>query len=120
MIREFYSRHETDPNYAIDIYETNSELEALVYQIRMLLHSNQGEVLGQPDFGTNQMDKLFQTNVNLDSLKAQLLQQINLYCELAKKFKINLRIKRVPDRGYRDMIIIDVIVNGVSAFGFIT
>lgn len=119
-MREFYSRHEEDPNYVSDVYETNNELEAMVYQIRMLFLSSQGEILGQPDFGTNLLDKLFKTYINIDSLKAQLLKQLNLYCEMSKKYKIDLKIRRVPDRGNRDLMLIDVIVNGVSAFGFIT
>ena len=59
-LAEFYFRNADDPNYIEDILEVSDEIEILIYQIKMVLLTNQGEVLGEPKFGGELQKILFE------------------------------------------------------------
>jgi len=50
-MREIYNRDPLDPNYNPYQIETSDPVEICVGQIKMLLLTNKGEVLGDPKFG---------------------------------------------------------------------
>ena len=79
MLKEIYLRDPSDPLYSADILEHSSELENLLGQIRMLLYTKQGDVMGSYDFGFNLEDSLFLFNLNEAELKQRLLSAINAY-----------------------------------------
>ena len=122
MLKDLYFRGETDPNFTPDVLETSSELEALVYQIKMIIMTNKTEVLGEKDFGANQEDLLFTTSNMLGSMITKnMVDQINQYSELARAYNIDLDAKRIkdPDNPNRDIMFLDIKINGKSAFGII-
>ena len=122
MLKELYFRGESDPNFMADVLETSSELEALVYQIKMILLTNKTEVLGEKDFGANQEDMLFTTsNMTGAMIAKSMVDQINQYSELARAYNIDLDVKRSrdPNNPNRDIMFLDIKVNGKSSFGII-
>lgn len=122
MLKDFYFRGDTDPNFIPDVLETSNELEALVYQIKMIIMTNKTEVLGEKDFGANQEDMLFTTSgVIASMLTKNMVDQINQYSELARAYDIGLEAKKMrdPANPNRDLMFLDIKVNGKSAFGII-
>ena len=59
MIKEIYCRMPSDPNYNGDILTTSDEIERILQQIRVILGTKPGEVLGDPNFGCDLEDYVF-------------------------------------------------------------
>lgn len=116
MARDFYLRDPSDPNFRQGVLEINDELEMLLNQIKMILFTNKGEVLGDPDFGINLEEQLFTFNVNEFSLKNMLRDQLLKFCTLSDKYRVDFDIKFA--RGtVRDICLIDIVINGSPVMG---
>jgi hypothetical protein len=118
MARELYMRDPTDPNYKSGIMEINDEVDMLVSQIKMILYTKPGEILGAPDFGVALEDQLFVFNINEYALKSMLFAQVAKFVPLSEKYHIKFNVTFA--RGtVRDMCIIDVVINGNPMFGML-
>jgi hypothetical protein len=74
-MREIYNRDPQDPNYNPYQLETTDPIEICTGQLKMLLLTNKGEVLGDPKFGLNLEDLIF----NLDLYEASIKKELDLY-----------------------------------------
>jgi hypothetical protein len=118
MARELYMRDPTDPNYKSGILEINDEVDMLVSQIKMILYTKPGEILGAPDFGIALEDQLFVFNINEYALRSMLFDQVTKFVPLSEKYHIKFNINFA--RGtVRDICLIDVIINGNPIFGML-
>ena len=118
MSREIYMRDPTDPQYKEGIMEVNDEVEMLVSQIKMIMLTRPGEVLGAPDFGVALEDQLFSFNVNEYALKSMLSDQVAKFVPLSEKYHVKFNINFA--RGtVRDICIIDVVINDSPLFGIL-
>ena len=89
-LKEIYFRDPTDPKYNSKKLETSSNLESVLNKIRMLLYTNRGEVLGEPDLGMDLEDYLFQFGFDESELRNRFNSQINQYVPEARDFKISI------------------------------
>ena len=80
MLREIYMRDPSDPLYSPNILEQSSELETLLGQIRMILFTKQGDIMGSYEFGFNLEDKLFLFNLSQTEIKKKLMEMIYAFC----------------------------------------
>lgn len=118
MARDLYLRDPSDPFFKEGILEVNDELQMVIGQIKMMLFTNRGEVLGAPDFGANLEEQLFTLNLNEYSLKSVLRDQVLKFIPLSTKYQIDFDVKF--SRGtVRDICIIDVLINNVATFGVV-
>jgi hypothetical protein len=118
MGRDIYMRDPDDPDYKADLMEISDELEMLISQIKMLLFTRRGEVLGAPDFGAGLDDLLFTQNVNEFGLRSALMDQTMKFIPLAEKYGVDYSVKF--SRGtVRDICFIDVKILDQSAFGIV-
>ena len=60
MIKEIYTILTSDRNYKLQL-DTNDEIVKILQQIRMVLGTRPGEVLGDINFGLNLNQYLFKT-----------------------------------------------------------
>ena len=65
MIKEIYTRSQND-NLYVDILEHNNDIESILSQIRLILGTRRGEVLGNYNFGCGIEDLVFSTKFNKD------------------------------------------------------
>ena len=118
MARELYMRSPEDPNYKDGIMEVNDEVEMLISQIKMILYTKPGEVLGAPDFGIALEDQLFVFNLNEYALRSMLFDQVQKFCPLSEKYHIRFNV--AFQRGtVRDICLIDIVINGTPMFGIL-
>lgn len=118
MIKELYMRDPSDPYYTENILEHSNELENLLGQIRMILYTNQGDVMGSYTFGFNLEDKLFLFNLSQNDLQIKLMEQIFTYCPDATNFKIAVDVQFFEGT-VRDICLIDIIVNDEKRLGIL-
>lgn len=89
-IRDFYMRPENDPLFRPDQIEVYDEIEATVNKVKMTLHTNKGEVLGEPGFGLEVERYLFDFELNPFALSDEANSQIYTYIPEAKYRKIKI------------------------------
>lgn len=116
MLREIYMRDPTDPLYRADLLDISNEIEALLGQIRMVLFTKPGEVIGNPSFGVNLEYYIFSTNASNAQIESMVRDQIYHNCSLAQKYDV--RIKTSFFYGTtRDICLIDIFVDGIKYLG---
>jgi hypothetical protein len=81
-MREIYNRDPDDPNYNPYQLETTDPVEICIGQLKMLLLTNKGEVMGDPQFGLNLEDLIFSLNISEYSLKKELDLNLKIYVPL--------------------------------------
>lgn len=91
QLRDFYIRPEGDPAYISGQLEVQNEIESLLQQIKMILFTNRGEVLGEPGFGLEVEKYLFEFNIDPFALTREATQQIVKYAGETRKRDIKVR-----------------------------
>lgn len=116
--RDIYMRDPLDRNYKEGILETSDTLEQLIGQIKMMLFTNRGEVLGAPDFGASLEEHLFTLGFNAASLRSVLRDQTEKFIPMAaaNKYAVDYDVKLVQGESEK-MVLIDVKINGRPSFG---
>lgn len=94
---EFYVKNIGEPNYKSDVMQQDSELSMLLTQIQTMLFTRKGEVLGQPNFGANLEDYVYELRYNDYQLKTVIDNQINEFIPLASKYNVSVGIEVVDD-----------------------
>jgi hypothetical protein len=79
---EIYNRDPGDYGYKRDILETTDPIEICIGQLKMLLLTNKGEVLGDPGFGIGLDDLVFNLELSETSVQKEIDFQIQTYCTL--------------------------------------
>jgi hypothetical protein len=118
MIREIYLRDPSDPKYVEGVFETQSEIELLLGQIRMLFFTRPREVMGDPNFGIDIESELYTLNLSQDTLKRKVQTAIYQYCPDAQKYDVQVSLSFF--RGsVRDMCVIDILIDGRKFMGLL-
>lgn len=79
---EIYNRDPGDFGYKDDVLETTDPIEICIGQIKMLLLTNKGEVLGDPAFGIALDELIFNLELSEESVRREIDFQMNAYCPL--------------------------------------
>lgn len=106
---EIYNRDPEDPGYKEGQLEITDEVEIAIGQIKMLLLTEKGEVLGDPAFGLGLDSLLFELNLSEDSIREEIRKQIDVYAPMFNKvggyFDIKFYIGTNRDIGLFDFYI---------------
>lgn len=116
MLKELYMRDPSDPLYTPDVLEQSSEIETLIGQIRMIMFTKQGDVMGSYDFGYNLEDNLFLFNVSGDELKTKLLSAVYFYCPDASNYKVDIKAQFFKGT-VRDVCLLDIYIDDRKTLG---
>jgi len=117
MIKDIYVRDPQDAKYIPTTIDVSDEYEMLYSKILMILSTRKGEVLGEPNLGVSLESKLFTFNIEEETLRQEIFDQVSLYIPESGKFNLNLSVKRMKGT-VRDIILLDFTVDGRKAFGF--
>lgn len=118
-IREIYNRRPDDPNYAGDyVLEHNDIEEEIISQVKMLLSTGKGEILGSYGFGTDIEALVFTTGFSSGKLEKYINDKImNFIAPSFPGYSISCKVSfgHHPD-GY-DYSIIDIYINNKPMMG---
>jgi len=119
MIKEIYTRTPDDPNFVPGVIDYSNEIESVVSQIKILLGTKEGDVLGSYNFGVDLTYLVFQTSINAIDLKQKIMDQIISYVYISPNISLDINIE-FGQSGYGyDIALIDIIINGNKAIGFL-
>lgn len=120
MYLDFYMRTQDDPNFVPGVFAVSDPTESLVEQIKMTLLTDQGEVMGDPNFGFGAYNYLFDTHTaDTQAISANADQQINAYVALANKTTVTTNAVVYQVEKYRNAIGLDVQVGNLGKFGIL-
>jgi outer membrane protein assembly factor BamA len=89
---ELYIRTLGDPNYNGKNIHIENEVGQLLTQIETILFTNKREVMGAPNFGASLEDLIYDFHYNEYELKRVINEQIEDYCPLAEKYKVEVDV----------------------------
>jgi hypothetical protein len=118
-VRDFYITPESDPNYDKAQFEISAEIDELIYQLQMIITTNIGDVLGEAEFGASLVDKIGTVNMDNESLKALLNEQVTNYSEMARKYEVGFRPHSQKAGNGQIFGVIDIEIQGESIFGML-
>jgi hypothetical protein len=108
-MREIYNRDPLDPSYNPYQIETTDPVEICVGQLKMMLLTNKGEVLGDPKFGLNLEDLLFNLNLSESSIKKELdlflLTYVPLFGKLGGTYSLKFYLGTQRDIAALDFLL---------------
>jgi hypothetical protein len=84
-MREIYNRDPMDPSYNPYQIEVTDPVEICVGQLKMLLLTNKGEVLGDSKFGMNLEELIFTLELSESAIKKELDLFLKTYVPLFQK-----------------------------------
>ena len=116
--KDFYLRSPDDPNYIDGIFESNDPTENAIQQVRMVLLTRRGEVLGE-DIGFNAEKYLFDFEFSdLSEMERDANDQIAEFVLLSKPFVIRAEAFTMDDIAdpYKVGLGLGIKVDGKSAF----
>jgi len=116
MVREIYFRDSTDPKYKPNMLESKNKIEILLSKIRMILFTNRGEVLGEPDLGMDLEDYIFQFNFDETDLRKRWNAQVARYIPEQTEFAIDMNVQMESD-GVQNYIYLFININGERYLG---
>lgn len=119
MIKEIYIRDESDPYFEKGIIDYSNEMENIVSQIKMILGTRKGQVLGDYDFGVDLEYMVFNTRASAGVVKSKIDEQISMYVNHSPKITIETDVNFGDSGLGYDYAIIDIYINGGKAIGFL-
>lgn len=120
MIKEIYTRTPDDPYYVEGIIDYSNEVESILSQIKLLLETQEGDVLGAYNFGTDLEYLIFNTKQNGEEIISKLHDKIDDFIyynsdNISIDFAINFGDSGL---GY-DIAVLDIYINGQKSIGFL-
>ena len=79
---ELYNRDPGDPNYKRGVIDITDPIEICLGQLKMILLTNKGEVLGDPKFGLNLDELVFSLDLSEKTLQEEISKNIRVYVPL--------------------------------------
>lgn len=118
MIKEIYTRNESDKYYS-DIVEHNSDIESILSQIKIILSTRKGQVLGNYNFGCGIEDLIFTTKFNKDRIRSIITEQINENIKEFNNYSIDVDVSFFKQPNGLDAGVIDIYINKTKIQGFL-
>lgn len=119
MIKEIYIRDEKDPYFEPGVIDYSNEMENIVSQVKMILGTRKGQVLGDYDFGVDLEYMVFNTRVAASQVKEKIEDQISQYVKKSKNVRIECEVNFGDSGEGYDYAVIDILINGTKAIGFL-
>ena len=76
---DLYIGYPGGPRFTINRIVEDDLIQVIIQKYEMILFTNKGDVLGDPEFGSDLPRLLFQTKVSGDTVKKTILEQIYTY-----------------------------------------
>lgn len=117
LINEIYSRVPSDAFFQNDRLEVKDEIEALIGKIRMIMLTRRGDLLGNPDFGVDLEQFIFETFFDQGAIQKEIQLQFAKYLPEMLRYEIE-SYAYLTEGEYRNDIIVDILINKERLLGF--
>jgi len=118
-MREIYIRNESDPYFIPGTIDFQNEIESVITQIRMILGTRKGDVLGSYDFGVDLDYMVWGTKRNAEDVAEAIRDQIRDYVHHGKNITIDVTVDFGDSGQGYDYAVINIYINGQKSIGFL-
>jgi len=116
--KDFYVMYKGNPYYEGDKIEEDSVIRVIIQKYYNLLFTNKGDVLGDPEFGANLEELLYETGLDVVSVRQVIIDQLELYIPEIFGTSFDIGVVFVEDPyNYQEMMFINLTI---SDFDIIT
>jgi phage baseplate assembly protein W len=106
---DFYVLYQGHPKYRPGEIIEDEVIAVIVQKIEMMLFTNKGEVFGQPDFGADLLELLYQTKVSDQFVKNEIQEQISNYIVELFQTSYTIEVIFIQDpANFQDMMFINI------------
>jgi hypothetical protein len=117
MAIDIYFKLPSDSVYDPRGIEEESAVEIFLQQVDMIMTTERGTVLGDPDFGLSLDRYLWSYSGGSGTIKQDINQQINNYVFLEDPIDYDISVNFISGEIY-DTILIDILIDGEKIAGY--
>ena len=104
---DFYIKGDTEPNYNSNQIVEDDIINVIIQKYKLIIFTNKGDLLGDPNFGADIELLLFQTKVSETFVVNEITDQINNYIPELLNMNYSLQVLFSQDpNNYQDMMYI--------------
>lgn len=105
--RDFYIKYKGHPNYVSSEIIEDDVVNVIIQKYEMILFTNKGEVLGEPDLGCDLLMLLNETKVASNYVESVIRRQISKYIPELDSMNYSLSVAFTEDvQNYQDIMYI--------------
>lgn len=121
MIQEIYCGVPKSNNYKTYTIEISEDKDIILQKIRVLLGTRKGEVLGDPNFGINLEDYLFDIGIPEETIRSEVIRQITNYVApgMNPMYQLDVKVNFGKTSDSEDYMIVDIYINQQKTIGFL-
>jgi hypothetical protein len=118
---DFYIRYPGHPDYIpLELIE-DDVVKVIIQKYEMILFTNKGEVLGEPNFGGDLTLLLHETKLSSESIQGDLMAQIADYIPEIDSMNYELVVNFYDDpERYQEYMEINFTINGYEVYATIS
>lgn len=106
-IKDLNIRGTKHPKYNSNRILEDRPIEFVIQKLEMILYTNKGDILGDPDFGANLEYYLWSTNVPVSKIERELINQIDTYIPELNNYDYTLNLE-LFEGTIRDILFINI------------
>jgi phage baseplate assembly protein W len=115
--KDFYIEYPGHPSYEPNTIIEDDVIRVIIQKYEMILFTNQGELLGDPNFGGNLEELLYETKVSAAYVESQLNSQIVEYIPEIADIGYKLEAVFAQDtENYQEMLFINFELKDYKVF----
>jgi phage baseplate assembly protein W len=119
--KDHYIGYQGHPRFIVNKIVEDDIIRVIIQKYEMLIFTNKGELLGDPDFGCDLPKLLFQTKVSAESVRKLILQQVKKYIPELSTTNFTLQAQFFQDpENYQDVLQIDFQLADYEVYALIT
>jgi hypothetical protein len=111
--KDMYMKYEGHPRFHSNRIVEDDVIEVIVQKLEMILFSDKGSLIGEPEFGCNLEYFLWQTKVPSSDLESLITNQINLYIPEMNAIGYDFSLD-LYEGSYRDILYLNFIIKGYN------
>jgi hypothetical protein len=106
--RDFYIGYEGHPKFTVNKIITDDLIRVIIQKYEMLIFTNKGELLGDPNFGADLEKLLYETKISAPAVRSIIIDQINEYIPELKdvNYQLDVTFEEDPER-YQDVMVVE-------------
>lgn len=118
---DFYIHYPGHPNYISQELIEDDVVRVIIQKYEMIIFTNKGEVLGEPNFGGNLTRLLHETKLSSESIQGDLMAQIADYIPEIDNLTYELTVNFYDDPdNYQEYMEIIFVINDYEVYATIT
>jgi len=112
---DFYVIYKGNPYYESNKVIEDDLVRIILQKYYVILMTNKGEVLGEPELGANLEELLFQTTLSESSVKTKIVEQLDRYIPEIFNTAFGLEVVFVEDPyNYQELMFINLTLNDLD------